>query len=79
LERFSDLVRIGGRLVYATCSLCRSENEEVLRQFLSGHPGFEPAGWAREFAGERRDSALLFRPAAHDGDGFFAASLRRRD
>ena len=79
LECFADLVRIGGRLVYATCSLCRSENEEVLRQFLSGHPGFEPAGWAREFAGERRDSALLFRPAAHDGDGFFAASLRRRD
>ncbi|MGD1031988.1 MAG: RsmB/NOP family class I SAM-dependent RNA methyltransferase [Opitutaceae bacterium] len=77
LDRFAPLVRTGGLLVYATCSLCRSENEEVVRIFLSGHPGFEPAGWAREFTGERRESALLFRPAAHDGDGFFAACLRR--
>jgi 16S rRNA (cytosine967-C5)-methyltransferase len=79
LERFAPLVRRGGRLVYATCSLCQSENEQVVRRFLSGNTSFEPAGWTREFSGERRDSALLFRPAAHDGDGFFAASLRRRD
>lgn len=79
LERFAPLVRGGGRLVYATCSLCRSENEEVVRRFVSGNPAFEPAGWAREFTGERRDSALFFRPSGHDGDGFFAASLRRRD
>jgi 16S rRNA (cytosine967-C5)-methyltransferase len=78
LDRFAPLVRTGGRLVYATCSLCQSENDEVVRLFLSGHPEFEPAGWASEFTGERRESALLFRPAAHDGDGFFAASLRRR-
>jgi 16S rRNA (cytosine967-C5)-methyltransferase len=79
LDRFAPLVRTGGLLVYATCSLCQSENEEVVRLFLSTHPGFEPAGWAREFTGERRGSALLFRPAAHDGDGFFADCLRRRD
>ncbi len=78
LERFGPLVRRGGRLVYSTCSLCRSENEEVVRRFISGNASFEPAGWAREFTGERRESALLFRPSAHDGDGFFAASLRRR-
>jgi 16S rRNA (cytosine967-C5)-methyltransferase len=77
LARFAPLVQTGGRLVYSTCSLCRSENEEVVRLFLSGHPEFAPAGWAREFTGERRGSSLLFRPAGHGGDGFFAASLRR--
>ncbi len=79
LERFAPLVRTGGRLAYSTCSLCRSENEGVVGIFLSRHSEFEPAGWAREFTGERRESALLFRPSGHDGDGFFAASLRRRD
>ena len=79
MERFAPLVRKGGRLVYSTCSLCRSEDEEVVRCFLSGNPSFEPAGWTREFTGERLESALLFRPSAHDGDGFFAASLRRRN
>src|SRR5690606_24311931 len=33
LARFSRLVRPGGRLVYATCSLCRSENEAVVAGF----------------------------------------------
>ncbi|HXQ81083.1 MAG TPA: RsmB/NOP family class I SAM-dependent RNA methyltransferase [Opitutaceae bacterium] len=59
-------VRQGGLLVYATCSLCRSENESVVEAFLRECPGFEP-----ELAGLR----LL--PQAHDGDGFFVASLRR--
>ena len=37
------LVRPGGRLIYATCSLARSENEEVVRRFLAEHPAFAAA------------------------------------
>jgi 16S rRNA (cytosine967-C5)-methyltransferase len=59
-------VRRGGLLVYATCSLCRSENESVVGDFLGGAAGFEPS-----LAGK----PLL--PQAHDGDGFFVASFRR--
>jgi len=58
-------VRQSGLLVYATCSLCRSENESVVKDFLGGG-GFEPVipgKW------------LL--PQSHDGDGFFVASFRR--
>jgi 16S rRNA (cytosine967-C5)-methyltransferase len=59
-------VRPGGLLVYATCSLCGTENESVVREFLGGAKGFLPI-----LEGKR----LL--PQAHDGDYFFAASFRR--
>jgi 16S rRNA (cytosine967-C5)-methyltransferase len=60
-------VRAGGLLVYATCSLCTTENEGVARAFLASSGDFEPV-----LAGLR----LL--PQDHDGDGFFVASFRRR-
>jgi 16S rRNA (cytosine967-C5)-methyltransferase len=59
-------VRAGGLLVYATCSLCRTENESVVDAFLGEPCGFEPV---------ERAVALL--PQDHDGDGFFVSSLRR--
>lgn len=56
----------GGLLVYATCSLCRTENESVVEAFLQGNGSVEPA-----LAGTR------LTPQSHDGDGFFVASFRR--
>ena len=76
LRKFAALVRPGGRLVYATCSLCSSENEEVVRLFLEEHPGFETAPFKRT-PGARRGYGMILWPATHDGDGFFVASLRR--
>jgi 16S rRNA (cytosine967-C5)-methyltransferase len=78
LDRFAPLVRSGGRLVYATCSLCRSENESVASLFLAGHPEFEPAPFARALTGEPRGAGLVFWPASHDGDGYFAALFRKK-
>lgn len=66
LRENAPRVRPGGLLVYATCSLCRSENESVAEAFLREAAGFEPA-----LAGSR------LMPQAHDGDGFFVASFRR--
>ena len=77
LAEFAGLARPGGRLIYATCSLCRSENEAVIRDFLSAHPAFAPAPFAQSLGGEPRGAGLVFWPAAHNGDGFFVASLRR--
>ena len=42
VERYAALVRPGGRLVYATCSINQRENEEVRAHFLATHGEFEP-------------------------------------
>lgn len=77
LRQFSAHVRPGGRLVYATCSLSVRENEEVVAAFLAAEPAFRPEPFARTFGFAARGHGLTFRPAAHDTDGFFVASLRR--
>jgi 16S rRNA (cytosine967-C5)-methyltransferase len=42
LRRVSEVVRPGGRLVYATCSSEPEENDEVVDRFLTAQPEFEP-------------------------------------
>lgn len=82
LEAKSKLVKPGGWLVYATCSLSAVENGGVAAEFQARAPSFEPAPMARDF-GFRRDEAsngagLTILPAAHDTDGFFIAAWKRR-
>ncbi|HVB79193.1 MAG TPA: 16S rRNA (cytosine(967)-C(5))-methyltransferase RsmB [Candidatus Binataceae bacterium] len=80
LEHAAALVRPGGVIVYAVCSLAPQEGPGVVRGFLGGHP---------EFAIERPQLAYLARWLQGDGtmstspergglDGFFAARMRRR-
>jgi 16S rRNA (cytosine967-C5)-methyltransferase len=80
LQSASRLLRPGGRLVYATCSLMAEENDEVLQRFLSSNPSFvlqsarallQPQGVPYE--GE----VLRLLPHRHGTDGFYAAALRR--
>ena len=77
LAQFAAHVRPGGRLVYATCSLCRHENAQILAAFLAAHPDFAPVPFARSFGFKPAAGGLTIWPAAHDTDGFFVASLRR--
>ena len=79
LTKFSACVRPGGRLVYSTCSLNRSENEAVIADFLDHHPDFSPEQPHCDFGGIVRGGGLSLLPALHDNDGFFVAALRRRD
>lgn len=81
LASASRLLKKGGRLVYATCSILPEENQDIVRAFLAGHPDFvlRPAGEVlqqQKVALEVGDY-LELRPHLHNTDGFFAAVLER--
>ncbi len=80
LERFSAMVKPGGRLVYGTCSLLREENEDVIADFLSRHPEFSVRPVSEDLGEElgkkvSRDGFLRLFPHQHGTDGFFGAIL----
>ena len=82
-RRAMSLVAPGGRLVYATCTVLRQENEAVVDQLLA--PGWEVMRVAEIWGSERAAAVtdpsgtyLKLRPDRHDTDGFFAAILYRR-
>lgn len=82
LASASRLVRAGGRLVYATCSLLPSENQDIVAAFLESHPDFEllPANALLAEMKIELDTGdyLSLRPHLHNSDGFFAAVLQRK-
>lgn len=77
LNRFAGLVRAGGRLVYATCSICRTENQAVVETFLREHPEFAEVAPAAAFGLTPGSPGTAILPATHDTDGFYFATLRR--
>ena len=81
LAAAAKLVKAGGRLVYATCSLLTEENEAIVEAFLEQHPDFR-LGDATEILAQNRiaiDSGTYLRllPHKHGTDGFFGAVLMR--
>ena len=82
LASAARLTKAGGRLVYATCSLLREENEAIVEAFLAAHPEFSLCD-ARELLpeniAETLDSPYLkLLPQKHGTDGFFAAAMSRK-
>ena len=81
LANAARLVRVGGRLVYATCSLLTEENEDQVDAFLAANPAFAPVPLERAWNLGPPPGAgpyLLLTPRRHDTDGFFAAVLERQ-
>ncbi|MEQ1556352.1 MAG: SAM-dependent methyltransferase, partial [Gallionella sp.] len=81
LASASRLVKKGGRLVYATCSILREENQAIVEVFLASHPEFvlRPAGEVlqQQKVDLEMGDYLELRPHLHNTDGFFAAVLER--
>lgn len=76
LDRAAALVRPGGRLVYATCTLNRMENEENVAAFCAHHPSFMPEPF--EAGGYSAPKGMLTcYPHRMPGEGQFCALLRR--
>jgi len=81
LAAAATLIKPGGRLVYATCSVLPEENEAIVAAFLAAHPQFTPGDVAADLAraGIALDTGptLKLLPHLHGCDGFFAAILER--
>jgi 16S rRNA (cytosine967-C5)-methyltransferase len=82
LVTYAPLCAVGGRLIYATCTVAEDENDRVVDRFLAERDDFTrvPAKeiWGRARAEAAGDGLVLrLFPHRHDTDGFFAAVLRR--
>ncbi len=89
LQAASLLVRPGGRLIYATCSLLPEEDEQQVEAFLEANPDFSQIALAEVWNRVLPDVAcatacptggphLLLTPRQHGTDGFFVSILERR-
>jgi 16S rRNA (cytosine967-C5)-methyltransferase len=87
LANAATRVRVGGRLIYAVCSVLREESEDVVEGFLASPAGegfklapfadAKIASLAAESAGGTEAFALRLLPTVHGTDGYFVASLVR--
>ncbi|MCC7427352.1 MAG: RsmB/NOP family class I SAM-dependent RNA methyltransferase [Alphaproteobacteria bacterium] len=88
LDTAARLVRPGGRLVYATCSVLAEENEAQIAAFLGRQPEFAVVPLAKLWPAIAPNTSppamasgegpfLVLTPAAHGTDGFFCAVLER--
>ncbi|MDO5532075.1 RsmB/NOP family class I SAM-dependent RNA methyltransferase [Sutterella sp.] len=87
LASAAKLVKKGGRLVYATCSLLKRENQDVVEAFLAENPGWKLVPVAEVFAQqgitfgegqlERFGGYMQLLPHVNNTDGFFSAVLQR--
>ncbi|MBW6518308.1 MAG: 16S rRNA (cytosine(967)-C(5))-methyltransferase RsmB [ANME-2 cluster archaeon] len=83
LRQYSILVKPGGRLVYATCTISLEENENVVRGFLDENKDFylvspretDPGVFAQFVAD---DGFFRSMPHVHNTDGFFSAVMMRK-
>jgi 16S rRNA (cytosine967-C5)-methyltransferase len=82
LNAAAKLLKPGGRLVYATCSILPEENEAVVAAFAADHPEFKALSCAELLKAQRipldTGEHLRLWPHRHGTDGFFAAAYERR-
>ena len=81
LAAAARLVKPGGRLLYATCSILGEENDAIADEFRAAHPGFQARSCAELLAAQRialdTGERLRLAPHLHGTDGFFAAAFER--
>jgi len=82
LRAAARLVKPGGRLVYATCSILKAENEAIADEFAASNAEFESLSCDAVLAEQRIPLQAGARTRlwshVHGTDGFFAAAFERR-
>jgi len=79
LDSAARLVKGGGRLIYATCSMLPEENEMQVEKFLDTHADFKLVPFKQVWKDgvSSQENSLSLTPAQHHTDGFFAAVMER--
>jgi 16S rRNA (cytosine967-C5)-methyltransferase len=81
LNAATRLVKTGGRLVYATCSILAEENERLVERFAAAQPGLKALSCGELLAAQRipleAGEQLRLWPHRHGTDGFFAAAFQK--
>ena len=77
LTASAKYLKIGGELIYSTCTLNPDENENVVLKFLSNNTNFEAIPF--HIGGlEANEGVITLLPHVHGTDGFFIAKIRRK-
>lgn len=76
LSAAARYLKVGGRLLYATCTVLKEENQKVVSDFLATHPNFTSVPFC---VGEHRaeEGMMTLLPHIHGTDGFFVAILEK--
>ena len=81
LDSAAHLVKRGGFLIYATCSILAEENQKQVEHFLSNHPDFQLVNCSDLLKSNKialdTGEFLQLNPATHHTDGFFAAVMQK--
>ena len=80
LRRALTLARTGGIIIYATCSLLRQENENIVAEALMEHPEFTvlSPSWSGEHVRQGRPWGTYIWPSLPWLDGFYVAIIMKR-
>ena len=79
LDNASKYVKVGGTLIYSTCTIQDNENIDVVQDFLNSNNNFKlvPINEVKVDLDNQDSGYLKIYPNIHDIDGFFIAKLER--
>ncbi len=78
IQTVLPVLKNGGTLVYAVCSITHTETEKVVKNALEQNPALELAPFPHPLTGDLTDGTLLLLPAETKGDGMFVAKFVKK-
>ena len=73
----AEALKVGGRLVYATCTILKEENEAVIEAFLKQYSNFQLCRIPLEQEALANEGMVTILPHQFESDGFFIAALEK--
>lgn len=77
LDQTAKLLKVGGEMIYSTCTISSQEDENVVKEFLSSHPTFELVPFEIDSISANNGMVKIM-PDEYGSDGFFIAKFKLR-